>query len=129
MPFTFIPEFPPHHRNNGCLTCRVQRRTEVEYRQGGERLIDLGVWIDSAPNEQGFPAFVEVPGVICETCARELGAMVDLVEADRGPYRAVVSHVKSLEAENAQLRDTIAALRQAKDFLGEIPEVTAGRRG
>ena len=128
MPFNFIPEFPPHHRNNGCLTCRVQRRTTVEWSGNGERLIDLGVYVDSGMNGEGQPAFIEVPGIICETCAREIASMIGFVEPDHGPYRAVVGHNDQLKTENAHLRDTIAALRAAKDFLGEIPE-TSGRRG
>ena len=122
MPFTFIPEFPPHHRNNGCLTCRVQRRTHVDWQQGGERLIDLGVWVDSGPNGEGQPAFIEVPGVICETCARELASMIGFVEPERGPYKAVADRLTAVEVENQQLRDSLTALQQARELLG-------GRRG
>ena len=83
MAFDFIPEYPVQHRANACICCSVQRRVPVPWSDSGERLINLGIWVDTTTNEQGQPVFMEVPAVICETCVRELASMIGFKEQPR----------------------------------------------
>lgn len=130
MPFMLVDEYPPGTRANGCLTCGCQRRTVAAWRDGGERIIDLGVEVDSTVDMNGYPIMADTHGLICETCVQELASMIGYVPEGYGPYHNVVIHVKQLEDEVSHLRATITALRAAQDFLGEVPDLPKlSRRG
>lgn len=82
MAFQLIPEYPPGHPAGGCcISCKTPRRPN-QYRPAGEHLVDLGFYCDVTTDMEGQPAFVEVPAVLCETCARELAALIGFVEPD-----------------------------------------------
>lgn len=103
MAFNIIPEYPPGHSAGGaCISCRAPRRLNA-FRDTGEHLVDLGFYCDVTTNMEGQPAFVEVPAVLCETCARELASLIGFAEPDYATRENLIHWRKRAEAAEAQL--------------------------
>jgi len=103
MAFQLIPEYPPGHPAGGaCISCKAPRRLD-SYRDHGEHLVDLGFYCDVTTDMEGQPAFVEVPAVLCETCARELADMIGFVEPNIVERENLAHWKKRAQAAEAQL--------------------------
>ena len=116
MAFQIIPEYPPGHPAGGCcISCRAPRRLN-SFRDTGEHLVDLGFYCDVATDMEGQPAFVEVPAVLCETCARELATMIGYVEPD-------FVEKKNLEHWRSRAEKAETDLAALDDFKARLAEV------
>lgn len=103
MAFQLIPEYPPGHSAGGaCISCRAPRRLH-DFRDSGEHLIDLGFYCDVTTDQAGQPAFVEVAAVLCETCGRELAALIGFVEPNMVERENLAHWKKRAQAAEAQL--------------------------
>jgi len=116
MAFQLIPEYPPSHPAGGaCISCRAPRRLD-QFRDSGEKLVDLGFYCDVTTDMEGQPAFVEVAAVLCETCARELATLIGYTEpnyTDRENLKHWRQRAENAEKALAEMNDLKARLAEA----------------
>lgn len=114
MAFTIVPEYDDKTFGGGCFTCGAPRRNQ-SFREGGELLIDLGPLVDTVEDLDGNIHGFKKP-IICETCIRELAAMVGCVTPDR-IERDNIDHLRH---ENKQLTKRVSELEGVMDRFREV---------
>ena len=114
MAFTVVHEYDDKTFGGGCFTCGAPRRNQ-SFRPGGEMLIDLGPLVDTVEDLDGNLHGFKKP-IICETCLRELAAMVGCIT----PTQIDRDNIDHLKAENARLSKRVNELEGVMDLFREV---------
>lgn len=115
MAFTVVAEYDDKTFGGGCFTCGAPRRNQA-FREGGEMLVDLGPLVDTVEDLDGNLHGFKKP-IICETCIRELTALIGGITPDK-IERDNVDHWKTraiqAEKDAKDLRDLIRKMQEVR---------------